>query len=255
MVAAAIYFAFAAGLGNAADLLTVTRTSATAEFALSHLVPLPIVIVLALVFLRRSGWWPEVWREPSLLRQTPHRWWMISIPAALALQEVLRLLATPWSERAATFIAIVALGTLCVGLGEELICRGILLVSLRGHHSEFFAFVISSLVFGLLHAPVQLIAGVPLGGVVFAVAALAMNGALYYAVRRVTGRLWVCVAIHALSDFGLYVQSGNADIDVPVATADIWLQVILIGLAAALLVSIARESLRDRRAHAVHVTP
>lgn len=70
---------------------------------------------------------------------------------------------------------MVLIGSICVGIGEELFFRGILLTALRAHHSEFLALIVSSVLFGIAHVVGYLVAGLPLGLILFQVAFLSMN--------------------------------------------------------------------------------
>lgn len=252
LVAVIVYVAFAAGLGNV--LGGQAGDDATAEFALSHFIPLPIAIAGALLFVRWAGWWQPVWRETPTVRLTPRRWWLVSIPALIALLSIAQAVTIPWAERALSVILIIAAGTLLVGLGEELVCRGILLVSVRERHGELVTMLVTAFVFALAHVYSSIWHGLSPAAIAFQVAALAMSGVGYYWVRRVTGRLWVAVVLHAFTDFVLYVDSeaGNAasamastaDAGNPVtATA----QLLLIIAVTASVVSVIREDNRTRR--------
>lgn len=112
----------------------------------------------------------------------------------------------------AAIITVVLIGSICVGIGEELFFRGILLTALRAHHSEFLALIVSSVLFGIAHVVGYLVAGLPLGLILFQVAFLSMNGALFYAARRATAMLWVPMVLHGLNNAALFLQtSGRSD--------------------------------------------
>lgn len=253
LVAVAIYLLFAALLGNLLGGLAAPD-DVTAEFALGHLIPLPIAIVLAVVFVRRSGW-TGVWRETPTLRMTPRRRWLASIPVLMVLVALAQAPSIPWADRAIDFLLLVALGTLLVGLGEELVVRGILLVSVRERHGETLTMLVTALVFAFAHVFSSIWHGLPLAAIAFQVSVLMMNGILYYWVRRVTGRLWAAVLVHALTDFMLYVEAGasNAaeaapsglDPSNPVLVIS---EMLLLVAAAASVVSVIREDRRTRAA-------
>ncbi|WP_127792583.1 CPBP family intramembrane glutamic endopeptidase [Agromyces sp. LHK192] len=252
LVAIVVYVLVAAGLGNLMDLIVPTD-SVELEFALSHLVPLPIAIAAGLWFARWSGWSHDIWVQEPTLARPPRRWWMLAIPALLLVSPVVGLVQTPWADRSASLVLVVAVGCLLVGLGEEFFYRGILRVSLRARHGELVTLLATSLLFGLSHSLGSLLNGAPVGMILFQVAVTSMDGALYYAVFRVTGRLWVPIVLHALTDFSLYVQSGggaaaggHADIDVDPSVVPV--QVVLVALSIAVVVSAALEDRRRRRA-------
>lgn len=256
VVALVIYLLFAAVLGNIAGALAPDG-DLTAEFALSHFIPLPIAIGLALWFVWWSGWWRDVWRNTSTLRLEPRRRWLIAIPVLLVALPLGQLPSVPWVERGLGTVLIVLVGTIMVGFGEEVVLRGILFVSLRERHGELVTLLVTSLLFGAAHVVGSVWAGVPPAAILFQVAALSMTGSLYYWVRRVTGRLWVGMAIHALTDFTLYLASGEASAAEAMASSDdlgpltpvlATIQSLLIALAVAGVISAAREDHRARKA-------
>lgn len=262
-LALVVYILFAAVLGNITGSFA-SEGDVTAEFALSHLIPLPIAIGLALWFVWRAGWWDDVWRSTSTLRMQPRRLWLIAIPVLLAALPIVQLPGIPWVERGLGTIAIVLVGTIMVGFGEELVLRGILFVSLRERHGDLVTLLITSLLFGAAHTVSSVWAGLPPAAIAFQVAFLSMTGSLYYWVRRVTGRLWVGIAIHALTDFTLYLASGEASAAEAMSSSDdlgpmtpviVTIQTLLIALAVAGVISAAREDHRARKVQRVATAP
>ncbi|ANJ28036.1 CPBP family intramembrane glutamic endopeptidase [Agromyces aureus] len=252
LAAAAVYVLIAAGLGNLMDVLVPTE-SPELEFALSHLVPLPIALALGLWFARWSGWWSDIWRQRPVTSQPPRRYWMLAVPVLLLVGPVLGLFDVPWSDRSVGLVLLLALGCLLVGLGEELFYRGIIRVSIRARHGEFVALLVTSLLFGLSHSVGSMINGVPAGAIAFQVAVTAFDGALYYVVFRATGRLWVPVLIHAITDCTLYLQSDEWSAATGHAVPDpgpvaIGAQFVLGALLIAAVVSFLLEDARARRA-------
>lgn len=253
ILALVAYIVFAAGLGNLLGDLA-DEGDDLGEFALSHLIPLPIAIALALAFVNWAGWSRPVWRETPTFRLRPHRWWLIAIPVCALLVPLGEAFTVPWADRAVTFVLVVALGTLLVGLGEELVCRGILVVSLRERHGELVTMLGTAALFALAHVYSSLWHGLQPAVIAFQVAALALSGVTYYWVRRVTGRLWVGVLLHAFTDFVLYVGSGAGNsaeaMDTTVDAGNpvsLTAQVLLAVLAAISVVSVVLEDRRTRR--------
>ncbi|WP_395244090.1 CPBP family intramembrane glutamic endopeptidase [Agromyces sp. MMS24-K17] len=253
LVAVGFYVLVAAGLGNLLGPLA-PEGATWAEFALSHFIPLAIAIGAGLWFARWSGWWADVWTQPAAVATPPRRWWLLAVPVLLLVNPVVTLAGTPWGDRPAWWVLLVAVGCLGIGVGEELFYRGILRVSLRARHGELVTLLVTSLLFGLSHTVGSMIAGVEPGGIAFQVAVTSMNGALYYAAFKATGSLWVPIALHALDDCSLYLQStapivvaaGHADTDPSPVT--IVVQVVLAALSVAVVVSAALEDRRARRA-------
>jgi membrane protease YdiL (CAAX protease family) len=207
LAAVVVYVLLAAGLGSLLSGL-VGDDQELAQFSLGHFIPLAIAIIGLLLFLRWAGWGEDVWRERPTPTLTPRRWWLVSIPILVVLLAASQLGDVPWGFRPLGFILVIAAGTLMVGFGEELLIRGILLTAVRARHGEVVAVLGTSLVFAFAHIPGSIIAGVSLATVAFQVTFLAAAGASYYWVRRVTGRLWVAMLAHALTDWVLYLASG-----------------------------------------------
>lgn len=246
---AAIYILMAAGFSTLLEVWFAPETE-TADFALTHLIPLPIIIAAGLWFAYSSGWWSDIWRETPTYRQKPQRLWLVVIPAALVVQILLLAVDVPWADRTLGLILIVLVGTLLVGFGEEFFFRGILVTALRARHGEFVTMLVSSLLFGLGHVFGAAIAGLEPAAIVFQVVFLSMDGAILYAVRRVTGTLWAPIVLHALGDFFRYIAAASPDkfAEQPdPGIGGIIVEYVLIIGAVALIVSIAREDLRARK--------
>lgn len=244
----AVYIAMAAGLPYALELVGAPDDSSTLSFAISH-AGLPLVIAAGLVFVHRSRW--PVWTVPAAsFVERPRRRWMLLVPLALFVQGILMLFDVPWSERAAVFVIVLALGTFLIGLGEEMFFRGILRTSLDSRHGETVTLLVTAALFGLAHSFGSLVHGLPIGFIALQVAATAMDGVLFFAALKATGTLWVPIALHALGDFARYASSGETDAAAghdPNASA-VWLQVALMALAVVVIISAIRADVRARRA-------
>ncbi|PZE35950.1 hypothetical protein DEJ21_09525 [Curtobacterium sp. MCSS17_006] len=260
LVAIVVYVLLAAGLGNVLSDL-VSDDHEAAQFALGHLIPLPIGIVLLLLAVRWAGNGRAVWRERPTPTMTPHRWYLLVIPVLAVGTYLVESTQIPWAERGIGIIALVAVGTLLVGLGEELAIRGVLLAAVRERHGEFVTLLVTSLVFALIHIPGSIVAGNPPLVIVIQVAGLSVVGATYYWIRRVTGRLWAGVLVHAFTDWVLYLSGsdvvpaasmsqGQTPTDLIVGNAELVLWLFL----AIGVVSVIREDRRNREQHAT-VTP
>ena len=254
-----VYVLLAAGLGNLLSGL-VSDDQVLAQFALGHFIPLAIAIIGLLLFLRWAGWGQDVWRERPTPSLTPRRWWLISIPVFVVLLPLSQLGDVPWAARPIGFILVIAAGTLMVGFGEELLVRGILLTAVRARHGELVALLATSAVFALAHIPGSIIAGAPIGAIAFQVSFLAASGAAYYWVRRVTGRLWVAMLAHALTDWVLYLASGaGTPASLPQDHSGspqpflVTVQILLLIATTISVISVIREDRRNRHAAAAPV--
>jgi len=214
LIAVAVYTLVAGWFGEYVGEFAAPGDS-DAEFALGHFIPLTILIVVGLAFVRRAGWGNDVWTSPSVIVEKAfskrRRWWMLAIPVLLAAQIIIGLSTVPWADSAVSTVIIILAGTAMVGIGEELYFRGILRTAILGHHGELLALLLTSVAFGLGHTVKFLLMGMPIGAFSFQIVFLAMDGALYFGALRATGTLWVPIALHALNDFQLYLHSSDTD--------------------------------------------
>jgi membrane protease YdiL (CAAX protease family) len=169
-------------------------------------IPLLAVLALQVVLVSRLGWWRPVLRDEEPSRRRGRAW---IAPAIILFLGLGRFLDDGFaSEAGASFLVGVALTMLLVGLTEELTFRGILLVGARGAlGSERSAFLFSSAMFGLFHLPNMFI-GAGVGAALFQVVQTAVIGSALYSLRRASGGLVACVALHAVYDFFLIQGAG-----------------------------------------------
>jgi len=249
LAAAAFYVLLAAVGGN---LLSVfANGDDTLDFVLSHYIVVPVLIVVGLLFTRQAGWTAEAWTAPSPFTER-RRWWMLAIPIVLVVQLIGLLMEVPWSEQTVGVVLIYLVGSLFIGFGEELYFRGILRVSVLGHHREITALLITSFAFGFAHTVGYLFDGTGLASILFNTLYLAVDGALFYGALRATGTLWVPILLHGFGDFARFLQSGDNDSNrSDMSGADIISSLsvfVTAALAIALVVSIARQDRKTRRA-------
>ncbi|MFB2580519.1 lysostaphin resistance A-like protein [Herbiconiux sp. P15] len=250
LVAAVVYVAVAGGLATLLDAW-LQPEEGLAEFAVTHFPVLIPLIVVGVVFVRRSGWGRDVWRTPAAFGTQPRRWWMLAIPVLVIAQAVTVLVLAPWGERTVALVVVVALGTAMVGIGEELYFRGILRTSLRAHHGETLTLLVTSLLFGVGHSVASLALGLQPAFIAFQVGVTALDGVVLYGVLRATGRLWIAIALHALTDFSLYISAGDladrSGSNVSTSPVNVALESALWVLALVLLVSCIRQDIRTHR--------
>jgi membrane protease YdiL (CAAX protease family) len=247
------YVLLAAGLGNLLSGL-VSEDRELAQFALGHLIPLPIALVLMLLYVRWTGNGAQVWRERPTPTLTPRRWYLIAIPVIVVAVSAAGLTDVPWAEVTFGLIALVTVGTLLVGFGEELAIRGILLTALRERHGELVTLAVTSFVFALAHMPGSIVAGHSPAYFALQLFGLTVAGASYYWVRRVTGRLWVAAVVHAFSDWVLYLAATKtpaASMPQDHATTESsflgYFEILLWVFLAISAISVIREDRRTRR--------
>ncbi|MBW0114693.1 CPBP family intramembrane glutamic endopeptidase [Pseudonocardia abyssalis] len=180
---------------NGVDYSTIGGTVGSTVGGL--VVPVALGAVLLAAVTTRLGWWRPVLREEP--RVGPR--WLLVVPVLFVLVAVGTVSGADLSRLSPAHVLLLAVGVLLVGFSEELLCRGIVLVGLRGTGSEVVAWLGSCLVFGLLHA-VNALFGAPVGGTAVQVLAAFLAGSVFYVTRRVTGVLVACMVMHAFWDFG-----------------------------------------------------
>lgn len=127
----------------------------------------------------------------------------------------------------------VSIATLAIGINEEIVARGILLVGLRNSRfAEWKAWLITLVVFSLYHL-VNVLGG---DGLVIVFVVLT-GGTLLYVSRRVFNNLFVPIALHAFYDTAFYLLTGIYTVreNLPDKVLDIQLGSFLVLLAASIL--------------------
>jgi membrane protease YdiL (CAAX protease family) len=165
--------------------------------------------VLALV-VTGLGWWRIATVDPTRARP---RWTMVA-PLLVVAVCLGRLPLVDWGAKSVQYFLLLALGVLLVGVFEELMTRGVLLVGLRRRLPEVGVWALSCVLFGLLHL-VNVLAGAPVATTVVQVVFATTFGSVLYLARRLTGNLLAPVLLHAFWDFGAIAvtASGPGSVD------------------------------------------
>lgn len=181
--------------------------TSTADNALKALV-IPMVIVSAvwLTVTTVLGWWKPVLRDRERAGG-----WLIAVPIVLALLTLGGIDYANLGEIDSKLLLWIGIGVVLVGLSEELMYRGLVVVSFRSTLSERSVWLWSSVAFALLHT-INVLLGQGLTPTVRQVALTFLIGTGFYIARRATGTILVPMALHALWDFSAFTQSGDAPI-------------------------------------------
>lgn len=142
-------------------------------------------------------------------------------------------------------ILLVLVASLAIGVNEETVTRGIMLIGLRNSKvSEWKAWLITVVVFALLHL-VNVIGGAANLSLLLVVLT---GGTLLYVSRRVFNNLFAPIVLHALYDTAFYLLTGiyNVGETLPDHVLDIQLGSFLILLVVSILfVIFGRRLLKD----------
>ena len=167
--------------------------------------PVGASVLIGVVVVSVLGWWPPVLRDDR-----PVRRWVWSIPIVMI---VVILAGTDYgliSQKGAGLFFSLLVGTVLVGIGEELMYRGIGVVTFRSlGFTEGKVALWVAVIFGLSHAT-NIITEGPKS--IAQVLVTMVAGYFFYLIRRVSGTLILGMLIHGLWDFGLLtsVASGKA---------------------------------------------
>ncbi|WP_166442235.1 CPBP family intramembrane glutamic endopeptidase [Nakamurella flava] len=198
----ALYLVVVVALWTAIGMDYTAFAGTTRTVALGMTLTMGVLVALLVVVTSVLGWWRPVLRE----RATGPRWLLV-LPVLYVLTAVGPLLSVDLGRVPPGYWVALALGCLGVGVAEELLCRGLLLVGFRGSVGEVGAWLGATLLFSLLHA-VNAFFGQSLGTTAFQLAATFLAGTAFYVMRRVSGGLLLPVLVHAFFDFGLIAGEG-----------------------------------------------
>ena len=157
------------------------------------------------------GWW-----RPALFERerSGPRWAWLGPVAMLGM--AIASCSTIRAEGAsAALVAWSVLGGLGVGLGEEMITRGTLVVALRSRCTEGRVWLIGTLAFSALHMP-NVLFGLPFAGMLVQLVLTFIMGSLLYAARRLSGTLLLPIFLHGLWDSAVFLpRATGADAFLP----------------------------------------
>ena len=190
-----------------------------------------LVLLLVTYFL---GWWRPVFRDED---RAPR--WTLLIPAFMAAAILAGLVTADWGGKGSSLIVWILVGTLFVGIAEETLTRGLLLVGLRGGMGEVGVWFWTSLVFGALHG-LNILFGQSVGDTLRQIVFAFVIGSALYACRRATGVLLVPIVLHWLWDFTTFMADGS---QATASTASGLQGVVAYGAVIVLIVALIKRSL------------
>lgn len=210
---AVLYIAVYLGLGQLVGLTglgpdsgeELLDSSGTVFFGL--LLPILVMSLLLVAFLSTMRWRREVF-GPQPVAGRP---WMWVAVVLVLVPVVLHLVATDWSSYDVTVILTVFALGLCIGFAEEVLTRGVAVTMLRrAGYGEKAVMVLSSLLFGFLHAS-NLVSGQNLLTVGTTVVFAFGFGTMMYLSMRVTGSIVPAILLHAATDPTTILATGGID--------------------------------------------
>jgi membrane protease YdiL (CAAX protease family) len=186
------------------------------------LIPIALSSVFVVALATWLRWWPQIVRE-----QLPVQRWVRIVPIALLLAAAV---GTSWGnllDQKVDLVLTLVLLVCLVGFTEELMFRGVGLVTFRRMGlTEARVALYSSVVFGAVHLSNALGAGTR---AVFQAVVVSFTGYMLYLTRRWAGAIWLAMPVHASQDF--VVLSGQIGIDPRASLLSIILVPTMVGLA------------------------
>lgn len=172
----------------------------TVEDVLRGLFPTVVLgALIGIAVVSYLRWWRPVLRDEPELR-APRFVWLFPVIIVVAILGGIQYSAL--ADKGVAFTISLLIGALLVGVSEELMFRGIGVVSLRDAGlSEGKVALYSSVIFGLAHATNLFTEGL---SAIPQVLTTAVAGYFFYLTRRVSGTLILGVVLHGLWDFGLF---------------------------------------------------
>ena len=168
-------------------------------------IPVGLSVVFVCVVITWLGWWKRILNEKNRLPR-----WAWIVPFIMLLSIIVVTNYPSLLGVTALMNILLLISVLLVGIGEELMFRGIVLETLRkrSNSTEFKAALWAALIFGGVHITNIFTEG---SAAFFQAAIVSVSGLFFYVALRVSGTLWVPIILHAGWDFSLF--SGNIGID------------------------------------------
>ncbi len=154
-------------------------------------------LVAAISFL---GWWRLVLFDKS--KSGPA--WIWIFPVVMAAIIANNFLGMPSGKLTFELVLWSSLGAVGVGLGEEMITRGSMVVGLRSRFTEGKVWLFSTLLFSAMHVP-NVFFGLPMANMPIQVILTFILGSGLYVVRRMSGTLLLPIILHGLWDSSLFL--------------------------------------------------
>ena len=205
-----VYLVIIQGLGlalSSGEDFEYGKFPTTEALLRSTTVPVAVSVVFVLVLVGWLGWWPRVRREPLRLGR-----WAWIFPAAMLVSALVMTDYSRLGDVGTSLVLALLATTLLVGIGEEVMFRGVALWATRdlSGWSEVKAALVTAVIFGGVHITNIFTEG---PGALGQAVVVSVAGLFFYIARRVSGGLLVPVVVHAVWDFSLFSSNLGSDPD------------------------------------------
>jgi uncharacterized protein len=178
-------------------------------------IPIALSSLFAIAVATWLGWWPQIIHEDH-----PVQSWVRIVPITMLLAAVIVTNYGHLVDQKVSLVLTLVLMVALVGFTEELMFRGIGLVTFRrADLSEGRVALYSSLVFGAVHLSNALTTGAT---AIFQAVIVSFAGYFFYLCRRRAGAIWLAMVVHGTWDFSLLSSQLGPDTDnYPVALVSV----------------------------------
>jgi membrane protease YdiL (CAAX protease family) len=210
-IAMLIYFGYVAIFSstwiiNKVEYLNIGKNAETAR--LWYATPTLLGCLFLVITISFLGWWRIVLFDK--IKSGPTWTWLL--PLVMGVLIILRFIHLKTENISQDLWLWTMLGAAGVGLGEEMITRGSLVIALRTEFSEGKVWLFSTLLFSALHIP-NVFFGVPFTAMLIQLVLTFIVGTALYVIRRLSGNLLLPMILHGLWDTSLFLNhaSGSAN--------------------------------------------
>jgi len=160
------------------------------------IIPIALSVLFGALVASWLGWWGEI-----LTDRRPVQRWVRLVPIAMLIAAVIAIDYANLADQAVGLVLSLLLLVVLVGIGEELMFRGIGVVSFRRDgFKEGRVALYTSLIFGLVHVTNAITTGPQ---AIAQAIVVSLAGYFLYLSRRVGGGLLLPVVVHSTWDLGL----------------------------------------------------
>ena len=185
-------------------------------------IPIALSSVFVVGIATWLGWWSQIIHEPLRTQR-----WVRVVPAALVLAAAAGASWGNLLDQDADLVLTLVVLVCIVGFTEELMFRGIGLVTFRRMHlTEGKVALYSSVTFGAVHLSNALATG---SSAIVQAIVVSFTGYMLYLTRRWVGTIWLAMPVHSSQDF--VILSGQVGVDAKASPLAIILLPTMVGLA------------------------
>jgi len=161
------------------------------------LLPVLFSLAFAAVVVTWLGWWPTVIRD-----NRPTAAWVRAVPIVMLAAALLAIDYGNLIDQDAGLVLLAIALVVAVGVGEELVFRGIGVDAFRrAGFPEAKVALYTSLIFGAAHLSNAISSG---AAAILQAAVVSVAGYFFYLTRRASGGLLAPIGLHATWDFALF---------------------------------------------------